>query len=290
MLFADGTLAARIDRAEAKLVADLARAAATDTVVRPFAGGLAICATRGSPVNKVIGVGFGEVFDERALEAIEEEWRGRGEPVRFELSALAEAQNGTVLTRRGYRLIGFEHEMGRSLDDVGEDFPPSLKLRRTRRSLGGSGSPAIEGLTIERVSDDLIPIWREVVVDGFFHLDGTGTGSEESFTRDALDQMMGDFAKAPGVDKFLVRIHGEPVGAASMRLDDGIAQLSGATTLPAFRKRGVQTALLRHRLRTARESACELAVVTTQPGSRSQANTQRQGFQLLYARAILVKD
>lgn len=272
MLFADPELAARIDRAEAKLVADLARAAATDTVVRPFAGGLAICAKRGSPVNKVIGVGFGEVFDERALEAIEEEWRGRGEPVRFELSALAEAENGTVLTRRGYRLIGFEHELGRSLDDVGQ------------------GSLAIDGLSIEPVTDDLIEAWRNVVVDGFFHLDGTGTGSEESFTRDTLDQVMGDFVRAPGLDKFLVRVHGEPAGAASMRLDDGIAQLSGATTLPAFRRRGIQTALLRHRLEFARQAGCELAVVTTQPGSRSQSNTQRQGFQLLYGRAILVKD
>jgi GNAT superfamily N-acetyltransferase len=262
----------RIDRAEGQLCADLARAATSDAVVRPLAGGLAICAKRGSPVNKVIGVGFGEVFDAAVLDAIEQEWREREEPVRIELSVLAEAENGTILTRRGYRLIGFEHELGRSLDDVGQS------------------SPAIDGLTIERVTDDLIPVWRNVVVDGFFHLDGTGTGSEDSFTRDALDQVMGDFVRAPGLEKFLVRLHGEPAGAASMRLDDRIAQLSGATTLPAFRKRGIQTTLLQHRLEFARESGCELAVVTTQPGSRSQSNTQRQGFQLLYGRAILVKD
>ena len=273
MLFADPPLAARIDRAEAQLCADLARAASSDAIVRPLAGGLAICAKRGSPVNKVIGVGFGEVLRDDDLDAIEAEWRAREEPLRIELSALAEAENGTVLTRRGYQLIGFEHELGRSLKDVGQGF-----------------SPALGGVTIEHVTDDLIPVWRDVVVDGFCHLDGSGTGSEDSFTRDALDQIMGDFVRAPGLDKFLVRMHGQPAGAASMRLDDGIVQLSGATTLPAFRRRGIQTALLQHRLHFARQSGCALAVVTTQPGSRSQSNTQRQGFQLLYGRAILVKN
>jgi hypothetical protein len=32
-----------------------------------------------------------------------------------------------------------------------------------------------------------------------------------------------------------------------------------------------------------------IAVVTTQPGSKSQQNVQRQGFDLLYTRAVLVK-
>ena len=32
------------------------------------------------------------------------------------------------------------------------------------------------------------------------------------------------------------------------------------------------------------------AVITTQPGSRSQQNAQRQGFDLLYTRAVLVKQ
>jgi hypothetical protein len=34
----------------------------------------------------------------------------------------------------------------------------------------------------------------------------------------------------------------------------------------------------------------DIAVVTPQPGSKSQQNVQRQGFDLLYARAGLVKQ
>ena len=39
----------------------------------------------------------------------------------------------------------------------------------------------------------------------------------------------------------------------------------------------------------AAASGSEVAVVTTQPGSKSQQNVQRQGFGLAYARAILVR-
>jgi hypothetical protein len=51
----------------------------------------------------------------------------------------------------------------------------------------------------------------------------------------------------------------------------------------------VQTALLSVRLADAARAGCDLAVVTTQPGSKSQQNVQRRGFHLLYTRAVLVK-
>jgi hypothetical protein len=51
----------------------------------------------------------------------------------------------------------------------------------------------------------------------------------------------------------------------------------------------VQTSLLRYRLIESARRGCDVAVVTTQPGSKSQENVQRIGFALLYARAILVR-
>lgn len=66
--------------------------------------------------------------------------------------------------------------------------------------------------------------------------------------------------------------------------------MCGAATLPVFRRRGIQTALLERRLVDARAAKCKLTVVTTQPGSKSQANSQRRGFQLLYTRAILIRE
>jgi len=68
----------------------------------------------------------------------------------------------------------------------------------------------------------------------------------------------------------------------------GFAQFS-AGTAPAFRRRGVQSALLAARVADATAAGCELALVTVQPGSRSQRNVQRRGFDLLYTRATLVR-
>jgi phosphoserine phosphatase len=52
----------------------------------------------------------------------------------------------------------------------------------------------------------------------------------------------------------------------------------------------VQRALLDARLAWAREAGCDIAVITTAPGSQSQANAQKYGFALLYARAVLVRE
>ena len=73
-------------------------------------------------------------------------------------------------------------------------------------------------------------------------------------------------------------------------MTEGIAQFTAAATAPAHRRRGVQTALLLARLTDAAAAGCDIAVVTTQPGSRSQQNAQRRDFDLLYTRAVLVKQ
>ena len=83
--------------------------------------------------------------------------------------------------------------------------------------------------------------------------------------------------------------HGQLAGGASYRISDGVAQLTGAATAPAHRRNGVQTALIAARLADAVVNGCDVAVITTQPGSKSQQNVQRRGFDLLFTRAVLLK-
>ena len=92
------------------------------------------------------------------------------------------------------------------------------------------------------------------------------------------------FAIVKNTQCFLARIDGRVVGGATLAVRGRIAGLFGASTLPEFRNRGVQTALLHTRLRSAAEAHCELAVSLAQPGSRSQRNITRLGFQTLYTR------
>ena len=75
-----------------------------------------------------------------------------------------------------------------------------------------------------------------------------------------------------------------------MSIHNGVASLGGTGTLPEFRNRGVQKALLHARLALAAGSACDLAMVAAQPGSGSQRNIERQGFRVVYTRTKFLKD
>src|SRR5580765_2995297 len=66
--------------------------------------------------------------------------------------------------------------------------------------------------------------------------------------------------------------------------------LAGAGTLIEFRKRGLQTALLRARMAAAIEAGCEYAVVVTQGGSVSQRNAERLGFRVAYSKVTVIKQ
>jgi GNAT superfamily N-acetyltransferase len=274
-MFCSSELAARIDRAEMRLSMGIAgtvarRSPEARVLVSPIAGGHAVFAGAGGPANKSIGVGFGAAIDEVALEVIEGEWRDRGEPMRFELSTLADPSLAPLLTTRGYRLTGFENVSGRAIAaaDTLPDLPP--------------------GVTVEDVPADDYREWMEVTLDAFCAPDGSAP-NEEHYPRELLEAVMADFVATPGFTRYLLRVDGLAAGEATMRLDDGVAQLCGAATLPAFRRRGIQSLLFRWRLAIARAAGCDLAVVTTQPGSKSQANALRQGFSVLYTRAILIK-
>ena len=131
--------------------------------------------------------------------------------------------------------------------------------------------------------------WLDVIVAGFASPDEQGVPSHEEFSREVMDRTVGDMATASGFARYLAYREGVLAGGASLRVCERVAQLCGAATMPAHRRRGVQTALLAARLADAAGRGCDIAVVTTQPGSKSQQNVQRQGFELLYTRAILVR-
>ena len=65
--------------------------------------------------------------------------------------------------------------------------------------------------------------------------------------------------------------------------------LFGASVLPAFRRRGIQQALISARLQTALSLGADLASITSHPGIPTERNAARLGFQLAYVRAVMVK-
>lgn len=282
MLFASGTLAGRVERAEARLAADfgaLARQWRDDVLVFPIGGSVAVFAGPGEPFNKLAGLGFGAPIDEAALARLEREYDTRQAPLQVELASLADPAIAPMLSGRGYTLVNFENVLGFALT------PEHLAESEARVR-----SAAAAGISIARATANDTNAWVDVVVTGFATPDVfDGPASHETFPREALERVFGGLAHVEGFERYVARREGVVCGGGSLRLFDGLAQLSGAATLPAHRRRGAQTALLHARLLDAARAGCDLAVVTTQPGSKSQENVQRAGFELLYTRAIFVR-
>nr|WP_324615682.1 GNAT family N-acetyltransferase [Nocardia asteroides] len=218
----------------------------------------------------MVGVGFGGVPSVGEWEEVERACAEVGVAVQVELSQLADPRIGEMLTGRGYRLVSFENVLG--------------------VELGGRRWEVPEGVEVRRDEDEDLGVWLDVVVDGFAHPDDEGVPSHEEFPREAIAAVMRDMASTNDTRRYVAYRNGEPAGGASMRTGGGIAALAGAATLPAHRRNGVQTAMLSTRLTEAAAEGCDLAVITTQPGSKSQRNAQGRGFSLLYTRAVLVKE
>jgi GNAT superfamily N-acetyltransferase len=275
-MFVNVATAARIERSEVETTRALAGAViasghAPDGFVRPFGAGVAAYVREGSPMNKVIGVGLETPIDEVTLAEVEAAMRVRGEPVRIELATLAMAESGALLTARGYRLLGFENLLVRPL------------------SASDRGDPGRAGVRVERVTQASVRSWRDTTVEAVAASDDTGVPVDH-LSRAAIEAVIDDFLECGDFDRYVAFVDGVLAGAASMRIHEGIAALTGSATLPALRRRGVQAALIAARLAEAHARGAEVATITTAPGSQSQANVTKHGFVLGYARAILVGE
>jgi GNAT superfamily N-acetyltransferase len=272
-LFCDTALAHRIERAETQLIVDAGHAAqarsGTDGFTIPIAGAVASFAEPDSPFNKVVGMGFAGAPDVDELEAVEKAYAAHGAPTQVELAHLADSAVGELLSDRGYRLESFENVLGLALDTDPDLVAPA-------------------GIEVRQSGLDELDAWIKVVTDGAVQPDTQGLPWHDEFPRAAIENAERDFNAAGGT-RYAAFRDGVLAGGADFRITDGIAQLAGAATTPAHRRHGVQTALLAARLLDARAAGCDIAVIVTQPGSKSQQNAQRRGFHLLYTRATLVK-
>jgi hypothetical protein len=89
----------------------------------------------------------------------------------------------------------------------------------------------------------------------------------------------------PGWHPYLARVEGVPAGVGMLYVRNGTAYLTLASTLTAFRQRGCQTALLRHRIAGAHALGCDLLTSSAAFDSVSQHNLERAGLRIAYTLA-----
>lgn len=93
----------------------------------------------------------------------------------------------------------------------------------------------------------------------------------------------------PGWCWFLALDGEQPVGAGALCVVEGVGWLGYGATLPSYRGRGAQTALIAARVAAAREMGCDYVtsdtwVDTAEEPVTSYRNMIRNGFHLLYVR------
>jgi len=87
----------------------------------------------------------------------------------------------------------------------------------------------------------------------------------------------------PNIFRYGVFFGGQLVAAAQMTVSGRLVHCSGASTLPVFRGRGAQGALLRRRLEDAARAGCDRATVEVSvDNGPSLRNVERAGFRRRY--------
>jgi len=228
----------------------------SEFAVEPIAGGFAVYCGPDSPITQAVGLGLHGPVTKEEFDRLESFYFDRGESVRVETCPMADASLMGHYGTRGYLVSEFSNVMAVRLEAI-------------------AALPATDGIEIRAARPDEFDLWARTVAQGFAEVQAA---SEE------IVAIMKQFASAPGTECYLANVEGRVAGGATLAIRGRIAGLFGASTLLEFRRRGVQMALLRTRLRRASEFGCGLATSIALPGSISQRNMSRTGFQTLYTR------
>jgi ribosomal protein S18 acetylase RimI-like enzyme len=227
-------------------------------------GGHMVFAGLGSPIGRATGAGLDRAFTADDLDRIEQFYRERKAPSQVDLTPLHAPEVFEMFKERGYSIAELNNVLYRKLDPA-EEFP---------------GPP--DGCEIRRSPIEEAEITGGIVEGAFFP-----DGAPEAF-RGLITPLYQMKDARPSV----ATIEGRPVacGTGLVIPDHKVFALCGAGTLSAYRGRGLQSALLRARMKAAVEAGCEYAVVVTQGGTVSQRNAERLGLRVAYSKVTVIKN
>jgi len=255
MVFADAILARRLEAAEA---ANARGCCAADPAnVLEIAGGCAIFVGADSPLTQAVGLGLNGPVDDTRIRELEAFFRSRGAPVAIDLCPHADPAFVEALAARGYRPAEFNNVLVRRLEGLEIAFTP-----RVRRALASEAD-----------------VWSHTVGHGFFE--------QPELTSGEMDVGRAIFAMPGALCYLSATESGQLAGGGALAIYDGLATLFADSTVPASRRTGLHRELIAARLNEALARGCTLATASTLPGSGSQRNYERLGFQVAYTKVTV---
>jgi ribosomal protein S18 acetylase RimI-like enzyme len=224
--------------------------------VEEFCGGHMIFAGLNSPMGRTVTAAD--------LDRMEEFYYSHKAPAQIDVCPLTDASLLELLKQRGYTMAELNNVLFRRLDkgdaSAGEETFAEIRVGRADEA------------------EEFARILRLCFFPG-------GDGPPEFVS------MLAPMFQFEGVMLFAAEVDGKPIACAEGMVipEHKVVALFGAGTLPEFRRRGIQTALLCRRMAAAAEAGCEYAVIVTNGGSTSQHNAERLGFRLAYSKATMLK-
>lgn len=227
------------------------------TDVRAFSDGWLVLAGRGMYLNQTMAAGMEGRLKAEELDVLIEASTALGVVPTFEVSSATLPLNVDRLLDRGFAHITTADIsfLTRPTATISIDAPDHITVHPTK-------------------SQADLEVWQVTSAAGWGHTSTDARWASDAFAAAAHALDNEHMVIALDADD------GRPLGAASMTVNEGLAMLGGMSTIPAERRRGVQAALVRHRLVEARRLGCDLALSTAATGSASERNLKRYGFSL----------
>jgi ribosomal protein S18 acetylase RimI-like enzyme len=268
MQFVDKALARRLESAEEMPQVDCARMfqqlrPEVDAAFEPICGGHMIFAGLNSPIAHAAGLGFDGPVTADDLDRLEAFYRSHSAPAQLDLCPLTDPSLLELVSARRYTIAELNNVLYRVLDFTEPVAVPS-------------------GVEIRPGRPEEASLFSDLVSRSFF---------EKGDAPEGFADMLAPLFRFPEALALVASVGRVRVAAAAGRIipEHRVFALFGAGTLPQFRGRGIQTALLRTRMKAAAAAGCELAVVVTRGGTTSERNCVRLGFRIAYSKATAIK-
>jgi hypothetical protein len=263
MIYSDKVLSQRLERTEGRANVDFVETRKrlspdSDASWIEVGGTYAMFDGLESPLTQTFGLGVFEEVTSEILEKIESFYSEHGSPVFHEVSPMADMSLLALLAERGYRPLELTSVMYLELD--GLELPLPLNPNITTRILDAQNAD----------------LWAETAAKGW--------ATEYEGVADFMLGFGKIAARTAGGRPFVAELDGQPIATGGFQVYDDVCILAGASTIPEARRIGAQNALLSARLRFAKQLGCNLAMMCALPGSQSQKNAQKNGFNIAYTR------
>lgn len=195
------------------------------------------------------------------IDSILDFYQKKGIPVQFEITpAHATSSLMTYLAGKGFYQSGFHTSLFAELSTIGGKMESPISTRE-----------------LERNEFD---IFASIYAKGF---------NMPIYLKEGIAQNNEVLYDDKNWTFYLVSIDGQPAGIGVIFIQDGIANLAAAATLPTMRNKGIHQALINKRIQQAIISNCNLVVGQAAFGSVSQNNMERAGMRIAYTKAIWVQ-